>query len=86
MQQFGEQGFNIARNAWLQEGFPIETSATTDRPAVRLGPAGRQLRRRADRSGVHDVVIGAGVEHMGHLPFAAGMKTQEEFGFAFTPS
>src|SRR5204863_3031650 len=24
-------------------------------------------------------------EHMGHLPFAAGMKTQEEFGYAFTP-
>jgi len=22
---------------------------------------------------------------MGHLPFAAGMKTQEEFGYAFTP-
>jgi acetyl-CoA acyltransferase len=22
---------------------------------------------------------------MGHLPFAAGMKTQEDFGFAFTP-
>ena len=30
-------------------------------------------------------MIGSGVEHMGHLPFAAGMKTQEEFGFAFTP-
>jgi len=30
-------------------------------------------------------MIGSGVEHMGHLPFAAGMKTQEEFGYAFTP-
>jgi acetyl-CoA acetyltransferase family protein len=36
-------------------------------------------------SGVHDVVIGGGVEHMGKLPFAATMKTQEEFGYAFTP-
>jgi acetyl-CoA acyltransferase len=35
-------------------------------------------------AGVHDVVIGSGVEHMGHLPFAAGMKTQQEFGGAFT--
>jgi len=34
---------------------------------------------------VHDVVIGSGVEHMGHIPFAAGMKTQQEFGAAFTP-
>ena len=36
-------------------------------------------------SGIHDVVIGSGVEHMGHIPFAAGMKTQQEFGAAFTP-
>ena len=27
--QFGPQGLHIARNAWLQQGFPIETSATT---------------------------------------------------------
>src|SRR6202142_1928688 len=29
VQQFGEQGFNIARNAWLQAGLPIETPGTT---------------------------------------------------------
>src|SRR3954468_24792399 len=29
VQQFGEQAFNIARNAWLQEGLPIEAAATT---------------------------------------------------------
>ena len=27
--QFGEQGLNVARNAWLQEGLPIETPGTT---------------------------------------------------------
>ena len=49
VQQFGEQGINIARNAWLEAGLPIETPATTvDRP-VRLRPAGRQLRCRARR-------------------------------------
>src|SRR5918911_1135585 len=35
-------------------------------------------------AGVHDVVIGSGVEHMGHLPFAAAMKTQQDHGAAFT--
>ena len=30
-------------------------------------------------------MIGGGVEHMGKLPFAATMKTQQEFGMAFTP-
>ena len=85
VQQFGEQGFNVARNAWLQEGLPIEAAASTvDRQcgsaqqAVNFGAA-------LIASGIHDVVIGSGVEHMGHLPFAAGMKTQQEFGSAFTP-
>jgi acetyl-CoA acyltransferase len=84
VQQFGEQAFNVARNAWLQEGLPIEAAATTvDRQcgsaqqAVNFGAA-------LIAAGIHDVVIGSGVEHMGHLPFAAGMKTQEEFGRAFT--
>jgi acetyl-CoA acyltransferase len=85
VQQFGEQAFNIARNAWLQAGLPIETPATTvDRQcgsaqqAVNFGAA-------LVAAGVHDVVIGGGVEHMGHIPFSAGMKTQQEFGLAFTP-
>jgi len=85
VQQFGEQGFNVARNAWLQEGLPIEAAASTvDRQcgsaqqAVNFGAA-------LIAAGIHDVVIGSGVEHMGHLPFAAGMKTQQEFGGAFTP-
>jgi acetyl-CoA acyltransferase len=85
VQQFGEQGLNVARNAWLQEGLPIEAAATTvDRQcgsaqqAVNFGSA-------LVAAGIHDVVIGSGVEHMGHLPFSAGMKTQQDFGLAFTP-
>jgi acetyl-CoA acetyltransferase family protein len=84
VQQFGEQAFNIARNAWLQEGLPIEAAATTvDRQcgsaqqAVNFGAA-------LIAAGIHDVVVGSGVEHMGHIPFAAGMKVQQEYGGAFT--
>src|SRR4026207_468960 len=29
VQQFGEQGLNIGRNAWLEAGLPIETPGTT---------------------------------------------------------
>jgi acetyl-CoA acyltransferase len=36
-------------------------------------------------SGVHDVVIGSGVEHMGHISFADSMEVQKEHGFAFSP-
>src|SRR5437762_10530130 len=85
VQQFGEQAFNIARNAWLQEGLPIEAAATTvDRQcgsaqqAVNFGAA-------LIAAGIHDVVIGSGVEHMGHLPFSAGIETQQTYGAAFTP-
>ena len=86
VQQFGEQGFNIARNAWLQEGLPIETPGTTvDR---QCGSAQQAVNFSAAliAAGVHDAMIGSGVEHMGHFPFSAGMKTQQEFGFAFTPA
>ncbi len=85
VQQFGEQGFNIARNAWLQAGLPIETPGTTvDR---QCGSAQQAVNFSAAliAAGIHDTMIGGGVEHMGHFPFAAGMKTQQEFGFAFTP-
>ena len=85
VQQFGEQGFNIARNAWLQAGLPIETPGTTvDR---QCGSAQQAVNFSAAliAAGVHDAMIGSGVEHMGHLPFVAGMKTQEDFGYAFTP-
>jgi acetyl-CoA acyltransferase len=85
VQQFGEQMFNVGRNAWLQAGLPVETPATTvDR---QCGSAQQAFNFGAAliAAGVHDVVIGGGVEHMGKLPFAAAMKTQEDFGFAFTP-
>jgi acetyl-CoA acetyltransferase family protein len=83
--QFGPQGLHIARNAWLQQGFPIETSATTI--DLQCGSAQQAVNLAASQiaSGVHDVVIGGGVEHMGKLPFAATMKTQQDFGMAFTP-
>jgi acetyl-CoA acetyltransferase family protein len=83
--QFGEQGFNIGRNAWLEAGLPLETPATTiDRQcgsaqqAVHFGAA-------LIASGVHDVVVGSGVEHMGHFPFAASAKVAEEFGAPYSP-
>jgi acetyl-CoA acyltransferase len=85
VQQFGEQGLNIGRNAWLEAGLPIETPATpVDRPC---GSAQQAVNFAAAliASGVHDVVIGGGVEHMGHLSFADGMSVQQEHGFAFSP-
>jgi acetyl-CoA acetyltransferase family protein len=80
VQQYGEQMFNVGRNAWLQAGLPIETPATTvDRQcgsaqqAVNFGAA-------LIAAGVHDTVIGSGVEHMGHIPMGVGFKWVDEVG------
>ncbi len=83
--QFGPQGLHVGRNAWLEQGFPVETSATTI--DLQCGSAQQAVNLAASQiaAGVHEIVIGGGVEHMGKLPFAATMKTQQEFGFAFTP-
>jgi len=80
VQQYGEQSFNIGRNAWLQAGLPIETPATTvDR---QCGSAQQAVNFAAAQiaAGVHDVVIGAGVEHMGHIPMGIGFKWADDVG------
>ena len=85
VQQFGEQGFNIGRNAWLEAGLPIETPATTiDR---QCGSAQQAVNYAAAMigSGAIDVAVGGGVEHMGHISFADGMQVQSEHGAAFSP-
>ncbi|HEY7255223.1 MAG TPA: thiolase family protein [Solirubrobacterales bacterium] len=85
VQQFGEQGLNIGRNAWLEAGLPQEVPATTvDR---QCGSAQQAVNFAAAlvASGVHDVAIGGGVEHMGHISFADSAQVMEEHGFAFSP-
>ena len=74
VQQYGEQSYNVGRNAWLQAGLPIETPATTiDR---QCGSAQQAVNFAAAliATGVHDVVIGGGVEHMGHVPTVRGRE------------
>src|ERR671927_1392562 len=85
VQQFGEQGFNIGRNAWLEAGLPIETPATTLDRQCGSGQQAVNFAASLIAAGVHDVAIGSGVEHMGHISFADGMQVQQEHGAAFSP-
>src|ERR671915_421833 len=85
VQQFGEQGINIARNAWLEAGLPMETPATTvDR---QCGSAQQAVNFAAAliASGVHDTMVAGGVEHMGHISFSDNYSVMEEHGLAFSP-
>ncbi|MDX6683577.1 MAG: acetyl-CoA acyltransferase [Solirubrobacteraceae bacterium] len=86
VQQYGEQTYNVARNAWLQAGLPVQTpAATIDRQcgsaqqAVGFGAA-------LIAAGIHDVVIGSGVEHMGHIPLGVGMEWVKRVGSPFSPA
>ena len=85
VQQYGEQMFNVGRNAWLQAGLPIETPATTvDR---QCGSAQQAFNFGAAliAAGVHDTVIGSGVEHMGHIPMGVGFKWVDDVGSPWPP-
>jgi acetyl-CoA acyltransferase len=80
VQQYGEQSYNIGRNAWLQAGLPIETPATTiDRQCASAQQA-VNFAAALIATGVHDVAIGGGVEHMGHIPLASNLKIAEDLG------
>jgi acetyl-CoA acyltransferase len=77
---FGEQSRNIARNAWLQAGLPVEVPAITiDR---RCGSAQSAVAYGAAliASGTHELVIAGGVEHMHHVPIDSPTKIVELFG------
>jgi acetyl-CoA acyltransferase len=78
--QVGEQSNNIARNAWLQAGLPVTTPAST--LDMQCGSAQQAVNLAAAQiaAGVHEVVIGGGVEHMGHLPMGSNVAHPDEFG------
>ena len=66
--QTGDQGLNVARQAVLAAGFPVEVPATTvDR---QCGSSQQALHFAANliQSGVCDVTIAAGVESMSRVP------------------
>jgi acetyl-CoA acyltransferase len=85
VQQFGEQGFNIGRNAWLEAGLPMEVPATTLDRQCGSGQQAVNFAAAQIGAGVLDCAVGSGVEHMGHISFADGMQVQSEYGAAFSP-
>jgi acetyl-CoA acetyltransferase family protein len=83
--QMAEQAAGITRFAWLQAGLPETTGATT--LDLRCGSGQQALHHAAltVSGGVDDVVVAAGVEHMGRVGFGVNEQVQERWGRAFTP-
>lgn len=81
VKQDREQGFNVARQAALIAGFPVEMPATT---VNRLCGSSLQALNQAAQSimaGVDDVQIAGGVEHMHHLPMEAGFDLSPRYQY-----
>jgi acetyl-CoA acetyltransferase family protein len=83
--QIGEQSNNIARNAWLQAGLPVTTPASTVDRQCGSGQQAVSFAAGLIAAGVHDVMIGAGVEHMGRVPMGSNVAHGDEFGTPYPP-
>jgi acetyl-CoA acyltransferase len=82
--QIAEQSSGISRNAWLQKGLAETTGATT--VDIRCGSGEQALHFAALQvaSGMDDLVVAAGVEHMGRVGFPVNEGAQEQWGRGFT--
>jgi acetyl-CoA acyltransferase len=82
--QIAEQSSGITRNAWLQKGLAETTGATT--VDIRCGSGQQAVHIAASRiaAGVDDIVVAAGVEHMGRVGFPVNEGAQAQWGQALT--
>jgi acetyl-CoA acyltransferase len=69
--QLGEQGFNIARNASLIAGLPLDVCGTTLDRMCGSGQQAANFAAMGVMAGQYDVVIAGGVEHMTRVPMGS---------------
>ena len=69
--QVGEQGFNIARNAALIAGFPLDVCGTTLDRMCGSGQQAANFCAMGVMAGQYDTVIAGGVENMTRVPMGS---------------
>ncbi len=69
--QVGEQGMNIARNAALIAGFPLDVCGTTLDRMCGSGQQAANFAAMGVMAGQYECVIGGGVENMTRVPMGA---------------
>jgi acetyl-CoA C-acetyltransferase len=69
--QAGEQGFNVARTAWLLAGLPYEVAATTVDCQCGSSQQANHFVANLIAAGAIDAGIGCGVETMSRIPLGA---------------
>src|SRR5690348_5224672 len=72
--QAGEQGANVARNAWLVAGLPYTTAATTIDTQCGSAQQANHLVAGLIAAGAIDVGIACGVEAMSRVPLGENVR------------
>jgi len=72
--QLGEQGFNIARNAALLAGLPLEVSGVTLDRMCGSGQQAANFAAAVVMAGQHDCLVAGGVEHMTRVPMGSNAQ------------
>jgi acetyl-CoA acyltransferase len=80
--QTGEQGINIARNAWLAAGLPEEIPATTIDRQCGSSQQAAHFAAQGVIAGAYDLVVASGIESMTRVPM--GVTAQQGPGFPFS--
>ncbi|MHB8509303.1 MAG: thiolase family protein [Candidatus Dormibacteria bacterium] len=84
--QVGEQSMNVAREAALIAGFPVEVPGTTVERFCGSGQQAVNFAAQAIQSGAMDIVIGGGVESMSRVPMGSdAMMNPDPFGDSLGP-
>ena len=78
--QVGMQTMNVARNAWLAKGLPIETPSTTVDTQCGSSQQATNMAYALVASGVVDVAMGCGVEAMTQIPMGSTIPKEPSVG------
>jgi acetyl-CoA C-acetyltransferase len=71
--QVGEQSFDIARSAWLAQGFPVEVPATTVDSQCGSSQQATTMAAGLVASSIADVALACGIEMMTRVPLGSNM-------------
>src|ERR1051326_1939430 len=86
VQQYGEQGYDVARMAALIAGLPIEVGGVTVNRNCGSSLQAINQAAQSIAAECEDIQIAGGVEHMHHIPMEANMDPSPRFFYLHSPA
>ncbi|MEU3273089.1 acetyl-CoA C-acyltransferase [Saccharomonospora sp. NPDC006951] len=81
--QMGDQAWNVARNAWLSAGLPVEVPGVTIDRQCGSSQQAVHFAAQAVKSGEQDLVVAGGVEVMSRVPLNSSGDPALGYGYPF---